>query len=133
LDEINYTNGSKIKINWSNFDVYAEPLSGKDDIKRTVDNNIERINAIVKYLNEKFGNKLQVEYINEDTWLRDSRLYNGSNSCIIGDIIYLRKSRMTTEIAAEEMLHTFVHGMKCGNNELGNKELFDNLFEKAKQ
>jgi hypothetical protein len=40
---------------------------------------------------------------------------------------------MTTEIAAEEMLHTLVHGMKHGNNELGNKELFNNLFEKAKQ
>jgi len=59
--------------------------------------------------------------MDEDTWLRDSRLYDGSNSCIIGDVIYLRKSRMTTEIAAEEMLHTLIHGMKHGIGEFGNR------------
>jgi hypothetical protein len=40
---------------------------------------------------------------------------------------------MTTEIAAEEMLHTLIHGMKYGSGELGNKKLFDSLFKMAKQ
>jgi uncharacterized FlgJ-related protein len=52
------------------------------------------------------------------------------NSVLIGNTIYLRASRMTSEIAAEEMLHTFVYNMK---HESGNPELFDKLFTKAKE
>lgn len=134
IDTINYHYGSSLKYNRKTNTVYGKKLSNaKDDISRTRDKNIQKIESIVEYLNNKFGNNLQVLYVEEDDWLRDGRLFNGSNSCIINDVVYLRKSRMTTEIAAEEMLHILVHNMKYGTGELGNIQLFNNLFNKAKE
>lgn len=133
VDDLNYENNSNIKVNWKTKEVFGDKLQGVDDINRTNDRNTRRIEEVVNYLNAKFGYRLTVEYVDEDTWLRDGRLYDGSNSCIINDVIYLRRSRMTTEIAAEEMLHTLIHGMKNGSGEFGNRQLFDKLFEQAKQ
>lgn len=134
IDTINYHYGSSLKYNRKTKKVYGKKLSkAKDDISKTADKNVQKIEAIVEYLNNKFGNKIQVLYIEEDEWIKDGNLFNGSNSCIINDTVYLRKSRMTTEIAAEEMLHVLVHAMKNGTGELGNVQLFNHLFKSAKE
>ena len=134
IDSINYTYGSSLKYNKKTRKVYGKEFIDKsDDIARTRDKNVKRIEAVVNYLNNKFGGKIEVFYIEEADWLKSDKLPDVSNSCIIGDTVYLRKSRMTTEIAAEEMLHVLVHAMKNGKGDLGNRELFDNLFKKAKQ
>lgn len=110
--------------------VFGRKIEGKDEIDRTHDRNEQRIISVVKYLNDKLGNKLKVKILTEQEW-SSRNLDQASNSMMINDTVYLRKSKMTTEIAAEEMLHTLVYNMKNAEGEYGNKRLFDQLFKKA--
>lgn len=51
-----------------------------------------------------------------------------SNGVIDGTDVYLRKNRMNGQIAAEEMLHTFVY-----NVAIKNPELFKQLAQSARE
>jgi len=65
--------------------------------------------------------------LTEEEW-HNKGLDPYDNSVIINDTVYLRQSRVTSEIAAEEMLHTLVYNMM---HESGNPELFEALYTKA--
>nr|DAN22745.1 MAG TPA_asm: protein of unknown function DUF4157 [Bacteriophage sp.] len=42
------------------------------------------------------------------------------NAMVTGNTIYLRSGRVTTEIVAEELLHTFIYNIKHDNPSLYN-------------
>ena len=128
VDNANKKYNTNIRIDKRTGKLVGESFSGTDSIGRTKNRDIDRIRKIVEYLNGKFNQKLTVpEPLTEEEW-HNKGLDPYDNSVIINDTVYLRQSRVTSEIAAEEMLHTLVYNMM---HESGNPELFEALYTKA--
>lgn len=106
-------------------DAHVDP-SLKDYIEKTNQIDIARIRKICEFLQSKFTNSLTYEEFTEDQW-RANNLPQQSNSFIKGNKIYIRISKVTSEIAAEEFLHTLVFNLKHDN-----PQLFNNLLSYAK-
>lgn len=87
----------------------------------------EAIISFAKSLNASFGNMFTVHILTENEW-KNKKFSDISNGVIDGTDVYLRKNRMNGQIAAEEMLHTFVY-----NVAIKNPELFKQLAQSARE
>lgn len=87
----------------------------------------DEVKKFADKLNEIFDNRFNIQYLSDDEW-SNKGLNPASNSCISGSNVYLRKSKVNGQIAAEELLHTLVYNMKSQNS-----ELFNNLLQRAKK
>ena len=87
----------------------------------------EAIISFAKSLNVSFGNMFTVHILTENEW-KNKKFSDISNGVIDGTDVYLRKNRMNGQIAAEEMLHTFVY-----NVAIKNPELFKQLAQSARE
>lgn len=100
----------------------------QDETQRTYSRNETAIKEICEFLKSKFPDaKLTYDFYDEKQW-RDFGFPLASNSFIRGNRVYLRKGRVTTEIAAEEFLHTLVYNLKYDN-----PTLYNNLLRYARK
>ena len=100
----------------------------QDEIQRTYSRNETAIKEICEFLKSKFPDaKLTYDFYDEKQW-HDFGFPLASNSFIRGNRVYLRKGRVTTEIAAEEFLHTLVYNLKYDN-----PTLYNNLLRYARK
>lgn len=116
-------------LNSFNYDLATKKdLHDPKNLERDLSNwSYEAITSFAKSLNASFGNIFSVHILTENEW-KNKKFSDISNGVIDGTDVYLRKNRMNGQIAAEEMLHTFVY-----NVAIKNPELFKQLAQSARE
>ena len=116
-------------LNSFNYDLATKKdLHDPKNLERDLSNwSYEAITSFAKSLNASFGNIFSVHILTENEW-KNKKFSDISNGIIDGTDVYLRKNRMNGQIAAEEMLHTFVY-----NVAIKNPELFKQLAQSARE
>ena len=101
---------------------YKESSDNFDYLKQTQIKDRQKIEDIINNLNEVFSIKFNVQWVEES----QPSPYGMSvldNAMVTGNTVYLRSGRVTTEIVAEELLHTFIYNIKHDNPSLYNQLL----------
>lgn len=116
-------------LNSFNYDLATnKDLHDPKNLERDLSSwSYEAITSFAKSLNASFGNIFTVHILTENEW-KNKKFSDISNGVIDGTDVYLRKNRMNGQIAAEEMLHTFVY-----NVAIKNPELFKQLAQSARE
>ena len=118
-------------------DINENLLSHLDALKDTVDKSKTHIADIIAQLKRVFPNvdvdivstKEAEEYYNTLPLIQKAKVpFNKINAYYQGGVVKLIKNKITSEIAAEEILHPFISAIKQDNN-----ALYNGLLQEAKE